>query len=529
MEIDLHEEKARRLIKDRWWRLNNLYWIKPKEGRSTDLIKFKPNWAQTELFHNSWYRSLILKARQLGVTTYWSIFFLDDCVFNGNREAGIIADTRENAEEIFRTKVKSVWDNIANDMPDLQRIIKSSVTLESDQGKRLIWSNGSAFRVGTSMRSGTLTQLLVTEYGKICAKEPEKAREIRTGSIETLPKDAMLVIESTAMGNQGDFFTKCQSAREYKLGGKALTELDYRFFFFPWHKEKPYSLDIHTDFNDEDNKYFDKLLVDHQIELTNGQKSWYNKKKKELAEDIKREYPSTPDEAFEQSIEGAYFAREVMQAYSEQRITDVPILETLPVYTSWDLGINDTTCICFFQLHRTDIRIFDFYENKDEGLIHYIKFVKNKGYLIRKNFGPWDIDVRDYSLGKSRKEFARDLGFYFDTVPKVADIMDKIESARLLFSRVWVDERRCSGLVSALKAFRKEWDEKRGCYKNRPLHDWASNPFDSFVTGIQAIQHGLLSEHKKQQYAISDYDYLKGAPKSQPRQGLNFTGSIYDG
>ena len=94
-------------LKDRWWRLNNLYWIKPKQGRSSELVLFQPNWAQKELYDNLWYRNTILKARQLGVTTYWSIFFLDDCIFNANREAGIIADTRENAEEIFTDYLKS--------------------------------------------------------------------------------------------------------------------------------------------------------------------------------------------------------------------------------------------------------------------------------------------------------------------------------------------------------------------------------------------------------------------------------------
>ena len=198
------------LIKSRTWRLNNLYHIRPKEGSS--LIPFRLNWSQTELYNNIWNRVVVLKARQLGVTTFFAVLFLDDCLFNPNREAGIIADTRENAEEIFRTKVKDVWDNVAKDIPALRELIHDTIKLESEQGKRLIFSNGSAFRVSTSMRSGTLSQLLITEYGKICAKEPEKAREVRTGSIETLPRDALLAIDSTAMGNEGDFFTKCRDA-----------------------------------------------------------------------------------------------------------------------------------------------------------------------------------------------------------------------------------------------------------------------------------------------------------------------------
>ena len=145
-----------KLIKSRTWRLNNLYHIRPKEGSA--LIPFKLNWAQTELYNNIWNRVIVLKARQLGVTTFFSVLFLDDCLFNPNREAGIIADTRENAEEIFRTKVKDVFDNVAKDIPALKDLIHNTIQLDSEQGKRLIFSNGSAFRVSTSMRSDTLSQ-----------------------------------------------------------------------------------------------------------------------------------------------------------------------------------------------------------------------------------------------------------------------------------------------------------------------------------------------------------------------------------
>ena len=228
-ELPRSQTNLVRLIKSRTWRLNNLYHIRPKEG--TSLIPFRLNWAQKEIYGNIWSRMIVLKARQLGVTTFFSVLFLDDCLFNPNREAGIIADTRENAEEIFRTKVKDVWDNVAKDIPALRELILDTVKLESEQGKRLIFSNGSAFRVSTSMRSGTLSQLLITEYGKICSKEPEKAREVRTGSIETLPRDALLAMESTAMGNEGDFFVKCRDSELDNLANKELTTMDYRFFF----------------------------------------------------------------------------------------------------------------------------------------------------------------------------------------------------------------------------------------------------------------------------------------------------------
>ena len=464
--VEKTQKNLVRLIKSRTWRLNNLYHIRPKEGSS--LIPFRLNWAQQELYGNIWNRVIVLKARQLGVTTFFSVLFLDDCLFNPNREAGIIADTRENAEEIFRTKVKDVFDNVAKDIPALRELIHDTIKLESEQGKRLIFSNGSAFRVSTSMRSGTLSQLLITEYGKICAKEPEKAREVRTGSIETLPRDALLAIESTAMGNEGDFFNKCRDSELATLAKKSLTTMDYRFFFFPWHKEKTYSLETTAQLTPDIEEYFDKKEKELEYKFTHTQKSWYAKKVSELGDDVKREYPTTAKEAFEQSIEGAYLSRHLQLAYLEQRVGTVPYIRHLPVHTSWDLGINDTTCIWFFQIHQDCVRFIDYYENADEGLSHYINLLKTKEYILGKNLAPHDIEVRDFTIGKTRKEFAREQGLIFETVPRPADVMDKIESVRNLFPQFYFDENRCSRGLTCLKNYRKEWDDKNGCYKNRP-------------------------------------------------------------
>ena len=492
------------LIKSRTWRLNNLYHIRPKEG--SNLIPFKLNWAQKELYENIWNRLIVLKARQLGVTTFFSVLFLDDCLFNANREAGIIADTRENAEEIFRTKVKDVWDNIARDIPALRSLIKDTVRLESEQGKRLIFSNGSAFRVSTSMRSGTLSQLLITEYGKICAKEPEKAREVRTGSIETLPRDALLAMESTAMGNEGDFFTKCRDAELDNLAQKELTTMDYRFFFFPWYKEKAYKLETSAPIPPDVETYFDKQSLDLDHTFTKAQKSWYAKKLSELGDDVKREYPTTAKEAFEQSIEGAYLSRHIQSAYIDGRIDDVPYIRRLPVHTAWDLGINDTTCIWFFQIHQDCVRFIDYYENADEGLTHYINLLKQRDYRYGKHLAPHDIEVRDFTIGKTRKEFAREQGLIFETVPRPNDVMDKIESVRTLFPQYYFDETKCSRGLTCLKNYRKEWDDKNGCYKNRPLHNWASHGFDALSTCALGFEAGYLNVTVMQESAVSDYD-----------------------
>ena len=52
------------------------------------------------------YLSLILKARQLGFTTFIQLIMLDAYVFISNIRAGTIAHNLNDAETIFRDKVK---------------------------------------------------------------------------------------------------------------------------------------------------------------------------------------------------------------------------------------------------------------------------------------------------------------------------------------------------------------------------------------------------------------------------------------
>ena len=99
---------AQELFGDPLWRINNLYWIIDKGGQK---VKFKLNWAQQKLYEERWYLNIILKARQLGVSTYICMLFLDRCLFNSNVTAGIIAHTREDAEHMFK-RIKFAYDNL---------------------------------------------------------------------------------------------------------------------------------------------------------------------------------------------------------------------------------------------------------------------------------------------------------------------------------------------------------------------------------------------------------------------------------
>jgi hypothetical protein len=100
---------AKGRLSDRRWRLNNLYWIKDAHGRR---VKFRMNWAQRALFDDLHSLNLVLKARQLGMTSFIQLLILDACLFNANVTAGTVAHTLHDAEAIFKEKVRYPYQQL---------------------------------------------------------------------------------------------------------------------------------------------------------------------------------------------------------------------------------------------------------------------------------------------------------------------------------------------------------------------------------------------------------------------------------
>jgi hypothetical protein len=178
-------------------------------------------------------------------------------------------------------------------------------------------------------------------------------------------------------------------------------------------------------------------------------------------------------------IKGAIYSKMIQQARAEGRITNVPFDPALPVYTVWDLGVDDSTAIGFYQRTSKQINLIDYYEDSGYGLPHYIKYIKDKPYVYGKHFAPHDIEQRELTTGKSRKETAESLGISFEVVKKLS-IEDGIDAARIMFSRLWIDQTKCENFVEAIRQHRKEWDEKNLVFKNTYLHDWTSHGADMY-------------------------------------------------
>lgn len=467
---DPEREELKRCLASREWRLNNLYWITDKRSQR---VKFRLNTAQAKIAKDMHNRNVTLKCRQKGITTFWCIFALDCALFNSNFSAGIIAHNLDDAKEIFRTKVKFPYDN-------LPESIRKARPASQEQAGMLVFDNNSKISVSTSFRSGTLNLLHVSELGKIAAKYPDRAREIKSGALEAVPMDGIASYESTAEGACGYFYDVCKSAQDHEKGGHRLTPLDFKFHFFPWFIDDEYEMDPEgVVITAELEKYFTELEGVSGVILSPRKRAWYALKSKTLGDDMFREYPSTPEEAFRSSIQGAYYAQQFSKVRSEKRICRVPVEDGIPVNTAWDLGMDDYTSIGFYQNIGREVRWIDYYENNGESLSHYVKVLADKGYLYGNNYFPHDVAVKELGTGKSRKEVLEGMGVRVTVAPNLA-ITDGIEAARKLLSICWFDETRCATLVSRLEAYRKAWNDKLGVFMEQAVHDEASHTADMF-------------------------------------------------
>ena len=177
-----------KLLRDRFWRLNNLYFITDKQGKK---VRFRMTQEQIDYFQGMHTRNIILKARQLGFTTLVCIVQLDAALFEAAKCA-LIAHTLNDAKRLFREKVKYAYDNLPKEL-------RAANPARNDAAGELVFSKGGSLYVSTSFRGGTLRYLHVSEFGKICAKFPDKAREVVTGSLPAVPLSGITIIESTAV------------------------------------------------------------------------------------------------------------------------------------------------------------------------------------------------------------------------------------------------------------------------------------------------------------------------------------------
>lgn len=193
--------------------------------------------------------------------------------------------------------------------------------------------------------------------------------------------------------------------------------------------------------------------------------------------------------SFEAAIIGAYYAADLATATKEGRIASVPWERGAQVTTAWDLGVGDSTAIWFCQQVGKEVRLIDFYEASGVGLDHYAKVLRDKPYTYGEHLLPHDVEHKEMSTGRTRKETLEGLGFTVTVVPKLG-VDEGINAVRLLLPRIWFDEAKCATGIEALRQYRTEYDDRMKVFRPKPLHDWTSHAADALrylAVGLQPV------------------------------------------
>lgn len=411
------------LIKDKRWRMDNLYWIITKDGNKS---VFSMNRAQKHFFDNylqvehPYRRNVILKSRQLGFTTMINLYILDEILFSPNKEGIIIAHKLEDASEFFNRKIDYAIRNMADDIKD------AFFKLNKNSARKIqvLWDYGpdkdstSSISVGVSGRSGTFHYVHISEFAKMCRMFPQRAEEVETGTFPAVPFDGFIFIESTAEGMAGRFYEIFQQnwVRRNEIT-PLLSQVQFMPHFYNWQYDDMEMKKIY------ENIPVDKMDICPEIDwksyqeehnLTDKEITYYYMKwqqfgginSTEAVKKLLQEYPTTVEEAF-LSTGQAYFPTAKIASLLTQAKPGI----------KGELVLNLKGELEFAPLSSGDLELFSKPEvggryiiggDTAEGLAHgdsqvlYVIDHKTEecAAIYRSNVDPADFAQEAYKLGK---------------------------------------------------------------------------------------------------------------------------------
>ena len=200
-----------------------------------------------------------------------------------------------------------------------------------------------------------------------------------------------------------------------------------------------------------------------------------------LATQGEERYAQEYECSFDAAIVGAYYGLQMATLERSNRVMAVPYDPSLPVYTGWDLGLDDATAIWFAQQAGREVRLIDYYETSNTALSEVARVLRNdKPYTYAEHYLPHDAETREMMTAKSRKDSLEAIGVRPIVISPRQDVAEGINAVRNLLPRCVIDAKNCERGIEALKQYRREWDEKTKTFRQRPLHDWTSHGADAF-------------------------------------------------
>jgi hypothetical protein len=268
--------------------------------RTGAFAPLRPNRAQREFERRRGRANIVLKARQMGISTWVAGRFFLKTVTQPGTLSMQVAHTQEAAEEIFR-----VVRRFHNELPEALR--EGVLRTSRANARSLVFPElDSEYRVETAGDPNAGRGLTVQNlHGSEVARWPGDARATLAGLLATMPAEGgEVVLESTAQGAHGCFYDEWMSA---EANG-------WVQHFFPWWWEASYRLDLGEDATSEE----EGALVAADG-LTREQIAFRRRLRRQFGVLARQEYPESADDCF-LAIGSCVFDTEAI----DRRLREVP-------------------------------------------------------------------------------------------------------------------------------------------------------------------------------------------------------------
>ncbi len=296
-------------------------YIQTKNG---ELIPLKMNYAQNRLydiFADAYDRDvplkvIILKARQMGLSTCTEAIMSALCMTNHFRNALIVAHTSDSSTHIYNM-AKRYYENLPKGLKPMMKYSNAKELRFENPAKDPpdeLKGLRSSIRVATAGQGGvgrsqTFNYMHLSELAFWEEQDGQTVADQMTGLLQTLPQHgfSMLVIESTANG-----YNYFKELWDQAVSG----ESDFIPLFIPWFEMADYRLPYNGEDLTEDEQELKK-----KFNLDNEQIMWRRHAIRNLCgndiDKFRQEYPSTPEEAFIMSGSPVFDTQKVLARLNE--------------------------------------------------------------------------------------------------------------------------------------------------------------------------------------------------------------------
>ena len=227
----------------------------------------------------------------------------------------------------------------------------------------------------------------------------------------------------------------------------------------------------------------------------------------ERKEDLERR-PDTYGHVWEGDFlefpEGAFWLRELNKSYADGRIGKLPVVESQPCMTFWDIGNSDGTAIWVVQKVGMEFRCIHFYESWGEPYNHAVKWLKSLDLIYEDMYLPHDADHtrQGQNSNKSPRQMLKELmpSARWHIVPRIPELNWGIQQTSDMFPYIYIDDVSCAAGLDHLKSYRRKWSNSEQRWSHVPdKSEGHSEAADALRQMAQAFTSGDLGRHGNRQ------------------------------